>query len=154
MFDAPASPCPVILHFTGGSWNTITPPSGSYILNSVFMVSPSEGWAVGCSGTLDPNQCKDINEANPEVPGGGKGIILHYTVTGGVGTWAIFPSPPTPPLNSIFMVSPNEGWAVGDGTDFASATYSTTPSPEALERGTPSLSLACHPSPTSTLSLC
>ena len=120
--SAPASPCPVILHFTGGSWNTITPPSGSYILNSVFMVSPSEGWAVGCSGTLDPNQCKDINEANPEVPGGGKGIILHYTVTGGVGTWAIFPSPPTPPLNSVFMVSPNEGWAVGDGTDSASAT--------------------------------
>jgi hypothetical protein len=52
---------------------------------------------------------------------GGSGIILHYTVTGGVGTWAIFPSPPTPPLNSVFMVSATEGWAVGDGTEFMSA---------------------------------
>jgi hypothetical protein len=96
------APCPVILHFTGGSWNTITPPPGSYILNSVFMVSSTEGWAVG------------EQEASPPT-----GIILHYTVTGGVGTWAIFPSPsspsPIPPLNSVFMLQSNEGWAVGDG---------------------------------------
>jgi photosystem II stability/assembly factor-like uncharacterized protein len=113
------APCPAILHFTGGSWNTVTPPSGSYVLNSVFMISSSEGWAVGCSGT--PDQCNDTAEASPH-PTGGSGIILHYTVTGGVGTWAIFPSPSTPPLNSVFMVSPNEGWAVGDGTSSASAT--------------------------------
>jgi len=74
---------------------------------------------VGCSGTLD--QCNDTAEANPH-PTGGSGIILHYTVTGGVGTWGIFPSPATPPLNSIFMVSTDEGWAVGDGTSSASAT--------------------------------
>ena len=30
---SPATLCPVILHFTGGSWNTITPPPGSYSLN-------------------------------------------------------------------------------------------------------------------------
>jgi photosystem II stability/assembly factor-like uncharacterized protein len=113
------APCPVILHFTGGSWNTVTPPPGSYILNSVFMVSQSEGWAVGCSGTM--NQCNDTAEAKPH-PTGGSGIILHYTVTGGVGTWATFPSPSTPPLNSVFMVNANEGWIVGDGTDFTSAT--------------------------------
>ncbi len=103
--------CPVILHFTGGSWNTVTPPPGSYILSSVFMVSPTEGWAVGCSGT--PDQCVTM----PRAPGG-SGIILHYTVTGGVGSWAIFPAPvtpvPLPPLNSVFMLGPNEGWAVGD----------------------------------------
>jgi photosystem II stability/assembly factor-like uncharacterized protein len=105
--------CPIILHFTGGSWNTVTPPSGVYELNSVFMVSSTEGWAVGeqvgsptpvCSG-LTPN-CA--------------GIILHYTVTGGVGTWAIFPAPTIPPstpipgLNSVFMLNQNEGWAVGN----------------------------------------
>ena len=95
-------PCPVILHFTGGSWNTLTPPPGSYFLNSVFMVSSTEGWAVGEQSALP----------HPT------GIILHYTVTGGVGTWAIFPAPssptPTPPLKSIFMLGANEGWAVGD----------------------------------------
>jgi hypothetical protein len=97
-----ASLCPVILHFTGGSWNTITPPAGSYGLNSVFMVSSTEGWAVG----------EQVAAPHPT------GIILHYTVTGGVGTWAIFPSPtspsPIPPLNSVFMLQSNEGWAVGD----------------------------------------
>jgi photosystem II stability/assembly factor-like uncharacterized protein len=96
--------CPIILHFTGGSWNTITPPAGSYTLKSVFMVSQSEGWAVG----------EQVASPHPT------GIILHYTVTGGVGTWAIFPSPTIPPstplpsLNSIFMLQTNEGWAVGD----------------------------------------
>jgi len=99
-----AVPCPVILHFAGGSWNTVTPPPGSYILKSVFMVSSSEGWAVG----------EQVGSPHPT------GILLHYTVTGGVGTWAIFPAPsspsPTPPLNSIFMLGPNEGWAVGDNS--------------------------------------
>lgn len=97
-----APPCPVILHFTGGPWNTITPPPGAYFLNSVFMVSSTEGWAVG------------EQAATPHPTG----IILHYTVTGGVGTWAIFPAPsspgPTPPLKSVFMLDANEGWAVGD----------------------------------------
>jgi photosystem II stability/assembly factor-like uncharacterized protein len=119
------APCPVIMHFTGGSWNTVTPPPGQYILNSVFMVSPSEGWAVGCSGTLV--QCpRDAAETNPHpFAVGSAGIILHYTVTGGVGTWAIFPSPSTPPLNSVFMVSPNEGWIVGDGSDGPNPTSAT-----------------------------
>ncbi len=91
-------PCPVIMHFTGGSWNTITPPPGAYSLNSTYMISSNEGWAVGTQS-------------------GNVGIILHYTNTGGVGTWATFPAPSTPNsipgLNSVFMVSQSEGWAVG-----------------------------------------
>jgi hypothetical protein len=97
-----ASLCPVILHYMAGSWNTVTPPPGSYTLKSVFMVSSSEGWAVG----------EQVASPHPT------GIILHYTVTGGVGTWAIFPSPASPStipsLNSVFMLQQNEGWAVGD----------------------------------------
>jgi len=94
--------CPTILHFTGGSWNSITPPSGSYSLKSIFMVNSGEGWAVGEQvGTLGPT-----------------GIILHWQVSNNVGTWGIFPAPsspaPLPPLNSIFMLNANEGWAVGD----------------------------------------
>jgi photosystem II stability/assembly factor-like uncharacterized protein len=100
-----AAPCPVILHFTGGSWNTITPPSTTYVLNSVFMVSPTEGWAVGCSGGIFICPFSLFGSA----------IILHYTVTGGVGTWAVFPVPPgTLALKSVFMLGPNEGWAVGN----------------------------------------
>jgi photosystem II stability/assembly factor-like uncharacterized protein len=97
--------CPVILHFTGGAWNTLTPPAGNYRLKSVFMISQTEGWAVGQIAGLPPS-----------------GIILHYTVTGGVGAWATFPVPasngygvaPLPSLNSVFMLNSNEGWALGD----------------------------------------
>lgn len=98
----PVALCPIILHFNGGTWNTVTPPSGAYTLKSVFMVSSNEGWAVG-----------EMSSSPHPI-----GIILHYTVTGGVGTWAIFPAPSSPstiaPLNSVFMLGPNEGWAVGD----------------------------------------
>lgn len=94
--------CPVILHFTGGSWNTITPPPGFYTIKSVFMVNSNEGWAVG----------EEVGLPHPT------GIILHYTVTAGVGTWGIIPSPvspsPIPPLNSVFMLGQNDGWTVGD----------------------------------------
>jgi len=97
-----AALCPSILHFTGGSWNTVTPPSGSYRLKSVFMLSSNEGWAVGQQN-------------------GNAGIILHYAVTGGVGAWGIFPAPatngygiPLRSINSVFMLGQNEGWAVGD----------------------------------------
>ena len=99
---SPVPLCPVILHYQGGSWNTVTPPPGNYRLKSVFMVSSNEGWAVGQST-------------------GNVGIILHYTVTGGVGAWATFPIPaangygvPLPSLNSVFMLNANEGWVVGD----------------------------------------
>ena len=104
--------CPVILHFTGGSWNTITPPPGNYLLKSIFMVNSNEGWAVGeQTGSPYPT-----------------GIILHYTVTGGVGTWAIFPAPSSPTaihgLNSVFMLDLNEGWAVGDNATILHYTVS------------------------------
>jgi len=107
--STPPALCPVILHFTGGSWNTITPPPGNYRLKGVFMVSSTEGWAVGQSA-------------------GNVGIILHYAVTGGVGAWATFPSPSTPSsipsLNSVFMLGPTDGWAVGDDATILHYTVS------------------------------
>ena len=105
--------CPVILHFTGGAWNTITPPPGAYALKSIFMVGSDEGWAVGEQAA----SCTPVSFA----PGSTcypTGIILHYTISGGVGTWAIFPAPTSPApihaLQSVFMLSQDEGWAVGD----------------------------------------
>jgi photosystem II stability/assembly factor-like uncharacterized protein len=113
--------CPIILHFTGGSWNTITPPPGSYLLKSIFMVSSNEGWAVG-------EQVAPSYGALTQLPP--VGIILHYTVSGGVGTWAIFPAPSTPAsnpiagLNSVFMLNQNEGWAIGDNATILHYTVS------------------------------
>ena len=108
--------CPVILHFTGGSWNTITPPPGAYSLKSIFMVSANEGWAVG-EQACSPSPCYPT------------GVILHYTMSGGVGTWAIFPAPSSPApvhgLNSVFMLNQNEGWAVGDNATILHYTVSS-----------------------------
>jgi len=71
-------------------------PSPIPSLNSVFMLQQNEGWAVGDNAT-----------------------ILHYTVSGGVGTWSLVVVSGTPSLSpdanltSIFMLSPTNGWAVG-----------------------------------------
>jgi len=112
--------CPIILHFLGGSWNSVTPPPGTYTIKSVFMVSSDEGWAVG--EQFAPTIHGAVNST---------GIILHYTVSGGVGTWAIFPSPTgpapsgaIPPLNSVFMLGQNEGWAMGDNATILHYTVS------------------------------
>ncbi len=71
-------------------------------------------------------------------------LALH--VSGGVGTWGVFPSPssptPTPPLNSVFMLSPTNGWAVGDNATILEYTVSGgvgTWNPIAIS-GTPTLS--------------
>ena len=60
------------------------------------MLNANEGWAVGNNAT-----------------------ILHYTVTGGVGTWNVVAVSGRPGLSmdanltSVFMLSPTSGWAVG-----------------------------------------
>ena len=111
--------CPVILQFTGGAWNTLTPPPGNYTLKSIFMVSSNEGWAVGEQGS----PCGPASSTCYPT-----GIILHYTVSGGVGTWATFPAPSSPApvhgLNSVFMLNQNEGWAVGDNATILHYTVS------------------------------
>jgi len=56
-------------------------------LNSVFMTSATDGWAVGLGGA-----------------------IYHYTG----GGWSVYTTTGST-LNSIFMLSANEGWAVGNG---------------------------------------
>lgn len=63
---------------------------------------------------------------------GNSGVILHYTISGGVGSWGIFPISPNngysisiPSLNSIFMFGPNEGWAVGDNATILHYTVSS-----------------------------
>ena len=79
------------------------------------MVNSGEGWAVGAQVS----------------PTGGSptGIILHYEVTAGVGTWGVFPSPssptPIPPLESVFMLNQYEGWAVGDDATILHYTVSS-----------------------------
>ena len=63
-------------------------PVKNVVFYSVFMVSSTEGWAVGSGG-----------------------VIYHYFG----GAWSPVTSPVTSTLRSVFMLSPTEGWGVGDG---------------------------------------
>ena len=71
-------------------WNdrTSSAPTTNEDLNSVSMVSPTNGWAVGNAGT-----------------------IIRWNGT----SWSNYaPSPTNEVLNSIFMISSTNGWAVGN----------------------------------------
>jgi hypothetical protein len=105
----PPRPTPVILNLA------------DFFLNSLSMVSPDEGWAVG-------NTSPYYNSSNPPLQSGNyvQPIILHYAH----GRWTpeplpdfahsalclVLASPGTCSnitLRSISMVSAQEGWAVG-----------------------------------------
>ena len=68
-----------------GSWQIVTSPTTKE-LYSLFMISSSEGWAVGADG-----------------------VILHYSG----GSWSLYTSPTTNNLYSVHMLSSFDGWAMG-----------------------------------------
>lgn len=68
-----------------GSWQIVTSPTTKE-LYSLFMISSSEGWAVGLNG-----------------------VILHYSG----GSWSLYTSPTTNNLYSVHMLSSFDGWATG-----------------------------------------
>jgi photosystem II stability/assembly factor-like uncharacterized protein len=82
---------PVLVHWNGATFTRGTSSGSTSDLYSVFMLNPSEGWAVGGIGTTP--------------------VILHYTG----GTWTQVASPPIGGiLRSVFMIDSVSGWAVGD----------------------------------------
>jgi photosystem II stability/assembly factor-like uncharacterized protein len=81
-----------ILRWSGmwptGAWSAPASPDSTKQLRGVFLISPTEGWAVGKTGT-----------------------IFHWD---GAGWMDLTASSPTPKnLYSVSMVSPTDGWAVG-----------------------------------------
>ena len=110
----------------GGGWNMVGSASGG--LNSVFMTSPTDGWAVGSGGviykysgggwTLYTSVAQTLNSVffvnqNEGWAVGAGGSLYHYVS----GTWTgpISPAPTAQNLNSVFMTDPTDGWAVGTG---------------------------------------
>ena len=90
------------------------------------MLSPSDGWAVGYSGSIlhyDGKQWKQVQSPtrvdlhSVAMPSpqegwavGDSGTILHYRH----GAWSLVtPAPTGNTLNSVSMLSSSEGWAVG-----------------------------------------
>jgi photosystem II stability/assembly factor-like uncharacterized protein len=91
----------------GGRWTLVS--SAIAGLNSVWMVSVSEGWAVGAGG-----------------------VVYHYAA----GGWTLYTTLGTT-LNSVFMLNENEGWAVGNhGTiyHYTSGSWSGPVSPAATSQ--------------------
>ena len=92
----------------------IPPIPSNSLLETVSMISPNEGWAVG-----------GILETTPH-----SGTILHYRN----GKWIPFSRSDTPFLTSVVMLSSDDGWIVGEdgmilhytGSDWTSIDSSTT----------------------------
>ena len=86
----------IILRWNGLAWSSVTPPESATIagLLDVFMLTPTDGWAVGLVA-------KD-----------GQGPILHWD---GI-QWRRVPAPLNAFLTSVHIVNANDGWAVGYDT--------------------------------------
>lgn len=109
------------------TWRTVPSPTGNSLWG-VDMVSASEGWAVGDSGTIlhrngtiwqsvpspTTHDLLSVDMVSAEegwaVGGGGADTILHYSG----GSWQAV-QPTGYWLNGVDMVSASEGWAVGSG---------------------------------------
>jgi photosystem II stability/assembly factor-like uncharacterized protein len=87
----------VMLHAAGGHWTQYPLPASVGLIQSIAMLSPSEGWAVGSSSETDA----------------GHGQILHYRQR----KWTVeLTTPDTSQFLSISMVSATEGWAAGSSS--------------------------------------
>ena len=95
--DTLVNPAGVLLHYSGGVWTSVTPPSVSsdWWLNAVHFTSADEGWAVGYD---------DTNSA---------AVLLHYS--GGIWTQYATSTGNYWQLNAVHFTSADEGWAVGVG---------------------------------------
>ena len=93
--NPPTCTTPTIVRWNGLAWSAVTPPAGALGLADVFMLSASNGWAVGYSPA-----------------GGGQATIIHWDGS----QWTGVPGPTTGAggyLDSVHMVSAQDGWAVG-----------------------------------------
>ena len=134
----------VVLHYTGDQWQPVTIPN-SPPLNRIFMVSPSEGWAVGggvlgggatilhCSSgswskvtaiqglnytnQVSFNDVYMLSATDGWMVGGRSLSDLSTTLIMHYsgGQWQAVDAPSVGALNAVAMISPNEGWAIGSG---------------------------------------
>ena len=87
---------PVILHYHNGQWQLADNPlTAQDTLTTIALASPEESWAMGTEGDAS--------------------VILHYTRNNG---WVRVTTPLKIAFHGISMVSPTDGWAVGEGNNF------------------------------------
>jgi hypothetical protein len=100
----------LILHYAHGQWKEVSGPTNKDLhasrseLTHIFMVSASEGWAIG-----------NLTMATPNDPKAPFGYILHYTG----GHWALQKTLANSRLAGISLTSASDGWIVGDTLAFS-----------------------------------
>lgn len=142
MDGGPTSVSPLLLHYFGGKWQRVTLPNagGATRINTIEMVSPTEGWALETifnnAGGEAGTQLLHYTHGVWHSVGGlvaatltGLAAVSSQTVwmvgsvtgtTGGIfeyndGQIAQVSSPTPNIIHAVTMLSPTDGWAVGDG---------------------------------------
>jgi photosystem II stability/assembly factor-like uncharacterized protein len=113
-----------ILHYDGRQWTPQLLPASLNIalgqnnitLSDLSMLSASEGWAVGTLILPSPDSARPVPPS---------GVVLHYTQ----GQWQVQQIFPGAELQSISMLSPADGWAVGYTDTIIQDTRSDPPGP-------------------------
>jgi hypothetical protein len=120
-----------ILHYQAGTWTPQPVPpipgfSAPYTVDlyGVSMLSVSEGWAVGEAQSVI--QSGDSATSGASAP---TGVILQYTG----GQWKVQRVIASKVLRSVSMVTPTEGWAVGETDTFFHNPYDPNPNDSLVE---------------------
>jgi hypothetical protein len=104
----------ILLHFDGSRWTQAQKPSAVDEILDLSMVSATDGWLVGLKFlTASTGSTNALFSGTPS-----KVIFAHYN--GNIWTDAQSPLAVNPgqfaSVNSLFMNSPTDGWAVGTST--------------------------------------
>ncbi|MGZ3582494.1 MAG: hypothetical protein ACXWP6_07140, partial [Ktedonobacterales bacterium] len=100
---------PLLLHYANGTWSKVASPldalpSADFYYGASAFTSPTDGWLVVSEYAAQDQMAHT------------RPIVLHYTA----GQWTRVDLPDVPGritygINDLTMVSPQEGWAVGEG---------------------------------------
>lgn len=135
--------------YDGSFWSEDATPTQGRPLNTVWMLSEGEGWAMG-----DPNGIIYYDQAWQDEVAYSTHTVRSIFLSNGADGWAVgragsilqfngvewnsVVSPVTDDLNGVSMVSPGEGWAVGASGrilryDGASWSVAASPTDNALK---------------------
>lgn len=127
-----------MLHYQHGVWQVVQPDLNVGV-TSIFMLSATEGWAVGYEGAILHDTDGQWQVVRPLQSGkagltsvaftspdegwavGIDGVILHYQA----GVWSdasITVTANRVDFSAVALVSPTEGWAVGSASTNAGTT--------------------------------
>jgi photosystem II stability/assembly factor-like uncharacterized protein len=118
-----------ILRYRSGQWQRVPSP-GDALLVAVQMVGPDEGWAIGSEGALLHYRGGTWSEFPSPVPTDATGLFSDLSIAGASEGWAVGSNAHntlrfhngawmavdlgfTGFIQSVDMVSPDDGWAVG-----------------------------------------